>query len=98
MWRAACGIDDRLPSTGGDIPHSALRIPHSKWWEVLVTLQSSLPAGFMTPHLQCGSRDTSPGARWLMVHGRGAEAASSSRPVAVSTAINHRPLAMQQGW
>ena len=30
-----------------------------KWWEVLVTLQSSLPACLMTPHLQGGSRITS---------------------------------------
>jgi hypothetical protein len=30
-----------------------------KWWEVLVTLQSSLPAPLATPHLQCGSRITS---------------------------------------
>ena len=30
-----------------------------KWWEVLVTLQSSLPADLKTPVLQTGSRDTS---------------------------------------
>ena len=31
-----------------------------KWWEVLVTLQLSLPAFFSTPVLQTGSRDTAP--------------------------------------
>ena len=31
----------------------------SAWWEALVTLQSSLPAGFATPGLQPGSRATS---------------------------------------
>jgi len=30
-----------------------------KWWEALVTLQSSLPAGFATPDLQAGSRNAS---------------------------------------
>ena len=31
----------------------------SKWWEVLVTLQSSLPACLVTPGLRPGRRDTS---------------------------------------
>ena len=30
-----------------------------KWWEVLVTLQPSLPADLMTPGLRPGCRDTS---------------------------------------
>jgi hypothetical protein len=39
-------------------PLIELRI--QKWWEVLVTLQSSLPACLKTPDLQAGSRITSP--------------------------------------
>ena len=38
-------------------PLIELRI--QKWWEVLVTLQSSLPACLKTPDLQAGSRITS---------------------------------------
>ncbi len=40
--------------------HSAFRIQHSafKWWEVLVMLQSSLPARLKTPILQTGNRIT----------------------------------------
>ena len=38
-------------------PLIELRI--QKWWEVLVMLQSSLPACLMTPDLQAGSRITS---------------------------------------
>ena len=45
-----------LPQTTG---RSTLSYGSGTWWEVLVTLQPSLPALLATPHLQCGSRITS---------------------------------------
>ena len=45
-----------LPQT---TERSPVELRVQKWWEALVTLQSSLPACFATPHLQCGRRITS---------------------------------------
>jgi hypothetical protein len=47
--RVLCGSRNGLPG----------RNPGEGWWEVLVTLQSSLPACLKTPDLQAGSRITS---------------------------------------
>ena len=46
-----------FPQTTGCSP--GLSYGSKKWWEVLVTLQSSLPACWVTPGLRPGCRDTS---------------------------------------
>src|SRR5881409_1247235 len=54
-----------LPADNGLLFYSATR---AKWWEVLVTLQSSLPACLKTPVLQTGSRITSRKSDWPAIH------------------------------
>ena len=57
QWSGWQELHLRPPGPKPGALKTELRI--QKWWEVLVTLQSSLPACLKTPDLQAGSRITS---------------------------------------
>ena len=61
MRNSERGARNAIRDTAAIVPRSTFCIPRWNWWEVLLTLQSSLPAHLATPHLQCGSRITSQG-------------------------------------
>src|SRR5207237_879838 len=68
--------------TAKDGAHAAARtspfkLRPSKWWEALVTLQSSLPAGLTTSDLQSGSWITSPRSERDEVRSAGRHSATS---------------------
>ena len=61
-WRTRRDLHPQPSRRQRVAPLIELRV--QKWWEVLVTLQPSLPACLKTPGLQSGSRNTS--RKWLV--------------------------------